>query len=99
MATECREVEPREVEPKDRRTSKRGRMNKRRCMKSSARNRAGDRGIIQVMNRYRRLWRLFKDRSSNRGPAGAIWSSGALAIAVLAIAIAARLASPPAANA
>jgi thiol:disulfide interchange protein DsbD len=104
MATECREVEPREVETTDRRTSKRGRMNKRRCIKSSARNRAGDRGIIQVMNRYHRLWRLFKERSSNRGPAGAaicaaIRSSGALAIAVLAIAIAARLASPPAANA
>ena len=76
------------------------RMGKRGRMKRSARNRAWDCGIIQVMNRYRRLWRLSKERSSNRGPAGAtVWSAGALAIAVLAIAIAARLAWPQAANA
>ena len=76
------------------------RMGKRGRMKRSARNRAWDCGIIQVMNRYRRLWRLSKERSSNRGPAGAtVWSAGVLAIAVLAIAIAARLAWPQAANA
>ena len=76
------------------------RMGKRGRMKRIARNRAWDCGIIQVMNRYRRLWRLSKERSSNRGPAGAtVWSAGALAIAVLAIAIAARLAWPQAANA
>ena len=84
MATECREVEP-----KSRRMGKRGRM------KRTARNRAWDCGILQVMNRYRRLRRLLKERSSNRGSAGAaVWPSGALAVAVLAITIAARLAWP-----
>ncbi len=52
------------------------------------------------MNRYRRPWRLLKEWSSNRGPTGAaVRLSGALAIAVLAIAIATRLALPRAANA
>jgi thiol:disulfide interchange protein DsbD len=75
-------------------------MGKRSRMKWTARNRAWDCGIIQVMNRYRRLWRLLKKRSSNPSLAGAVvWSSGALAIAVLAIALAARLALPGAANA
>jgi len=70
-------------------------MGKRDRMKRTARNRASDCGIIQVMNRYRRLWRLLKERSSNRGSAGAaVWPSGALAVAVLAITIAARLAWP-----
>jgi thiol:disulfide interchange protein DsbD len=87
MATECREVEP-----KSRRMGKRGRM------KRTARNRASDCGIIQVMNRYRRLRRRFKERSSNRGPA-AIWPSGALAFAILAVAIAAPLVWMRAANA
>jgi thiol:disulfide interchange protein DsbD len=83
MATECREVEP-----------------KLRPMRSSARNRAWDCGIIQVMNRYRPRWRLFKERCSNRDPAGAaVWSPGALAIGILAIAIAAPLAWPRAAEA
>ena len=62
MATECREVEPEATA----RMGKRGRMTT-----DAARNRAWDCGIIQVMNRYRRLWRLSKERSSNRGPAGA----------------------------
>jgi thiol:disulfide interchange protein DsbD len=75
-------------------------MGKRGRMKWTARNCAWDCGIIQVMNRYRRLWRFFKSRSSNHGSAGdALWSSGALAIAILAIGMAARLAWPPAANA
>src|SRR6185437_669657 len=48
------------------------------------------------MNRYRRLWRFSKERSSNRDLAGiAVRSSGALALAVLAIAV--GLASPHAA--
>jgi thioredoxin:protein disulfide reductase len=64
-------------------------------MKRTARNRAWDCGILQVMNRYRRLRRLLKERSSNRGSVGAaVWPSGALAVAVLAITIAARLAWP-----
>src|SRR5258708_25400695 len=50
------------------------------------------------MNRYRRLRRRFKERSSNCGPA-AIWPSGALAFAVLAVAIAAPLVWMRAANA
>src|SRR5258708_31561501 len=82
MATECREVEP-----KSRRMGKRGRM------KRTVRNRASDCGIIQVMNRYRRL-----RRRSNRGPA-AIWPSGALAFAILAVAIAAPLVWMRSANA
>jgi thioredoxin:protein disulfide reductase len=45
------------------------------------------------MSRYRRLRRFFKQRSSNRGPAGAAsWSPGALAIVVLTITMAAPLA-------
>ena len=48
------------------------------------------------MNRYRRLWRFSKERSSNRDLVGiAVRSSGALALAVLAIAV--GLASPHAA--
>jgi thioredoxin:protein disulfide reductase len=67
-------------------------------MKWTARNRAGDCGIIQVMNRYRRLWRL-EQRTSNRGPAGESISSGALAIAILSIFMAVRLTWLGAANA
>src|SRR6266478_361690 len=88
MATECREVEP-QCRP----------MGKRGRMKWTARNRAWDCGIIQVMSRYRRLGRLFKERSSNRPAGAAVWPSGALAIAILAFAIDARLALPRAANA
>ncbi len=52
------------------------------------------------MSRYRPLWRFFGDRGSNRSSAGAVVrSSGALAIAIFAVAIAARLAWPQAANA
>jgi thioredoxin:protein disulfide reductase len=52
------------------------------------------------MSRYRRQRRLFKPRSSNRGPAGAgFWSPGAFTIVVLTIVMTARLAWPRAASA
>src|SRR5271156_3073768 len=57
-------------------------------------------GLLQLMSRYRHLWRFFKRRSCNRGFAGAVfWTAGALAVVILSIAMAARLAWPQAANA